>query len=545
MINFERRKNKRNFSMNKNDKSFGKLDMLKADEQPVPFNQIQGIASDNVPAYSNESNDFISFDACFIRGIYTGYKWQCVEYVRRWLLLRKSCIFSSISSAARMWTNLKYIERVTDGRQFPLKTHSNGSEVRPIRDALLIYPDADHSPFGHVAVIVDVRNDCIRIAEQNHRFHSWPGDYSREIPLIERQGRYFIDDPYQKVFGWMEIMNNEQLKSLNSNDSILSKYQQIQPMVKIERCFPSNSKHANCFYYKVNEDFFLKLSRMSNKFYGLCLQTIENIVFNDNLLMALQISDVFWSRIRHSWVHERHDDIIDYLDFRFDGHNLRFCPFRSQHPLAILQCAIKKEHLIQTMNFDYEFTSSFQLYRLLVRHWKRLNSNHNNRCVHILIDDYDRDMNVVLFMKNIMKDAGIQSKLCLFGKDLFWKDKQIVDQDGERIKIVWKVWNWEIVYRNDCQDRRDRPCIADILLDKQIRILEPIWKSIAYHPLFLSILCAMFPNDLPISQESSSEYSHLNIVCWMINSIFSGFNLCHEKRNAHDSHESLTHCCLF
>jgi glutathionylspermidine amidase/synthetase len=87
----------------------------------APFDVVQGIASTNVPAYSNEHDDFVSFEGFYIHGIFTGFKWQCVEFARRWLLLRKSCIFQNVMSAADMWRKLTYIERVTDGQKFRLK----------------------------------------------------------------------------------------------------------------------------------------------------------------------------------------------------------------------------------------------------------------------------------------------------------------------------------------------------------------------------------------------------------------------------------------
>ena len=175
----------------------------------VPYNEVLGIASSNVPAYSNGDDDYFSGERHFVHGIFTGFKWQCVEFARRWLLLRKTCIFRSIGSAADAWKELPYIERVTDGRKFPLIAHVNGSSVLPKKDSLLIYPRCRDLPFGHIAIITDVTRDAIRIAEQNYHFRRWSSNYARQITLTFKDGGYHLKDRYP-VYGWMEIIDQEQ-----------------------------------------------------------------------------------------------------------------------------------------------------------------------------------------------------------------------------------------------------------------------------------------------------------------------------------------------
>ncbi|CAF1130141.1 unnamed protein product [Rotaria sordida] len=191
----------------------------------VPYNQVLGIASSNVPAYSNGDDDYFSAESHYVHGIYTGYKWQCVEFARRWLLLRKTCIFRNIRSAADAWHELSTIERVTDGKKFPLIAHSNGSSVMPKKDSFLIYPRDHDLPFGHIAVITEVGSNYIRIAEQNYRFHRWSGNYARQITMKVKDGGYYLKD-YYKISGWMEIDENEQLQPLDESSLEIIRMQQ-------------------------------------------------------------------------------------------------------------------------------------------------------------------------------------------------------------------------------------------------------------------------------------------------------------------------------
>ncbi|UJR23841.1 hypothetical protein I4U23_026816 [Adineta vaga] len=207
----------------------------------VPFNEIEGTASNNVPAYSNKNSSIFNIGRHYLHGIYTGYQWQCVEYARRWLLLRKSCIFKDISSACDIWRSVSYVERVTDGQQFTLRPVPNGSSEAPVKNSLLIYQRSRKLPFGHVAIITDVVSDHVHVAEQNNLHNYWTNDYARRLPIRFENGLYYIDDK-DTIFGWMVIEDNGQLQPLEDShkDQILPQYIHRQPTGIFARLFTSN-----------------------------------------------------------------------------------------------------------------------------------------------------------------------------------------------------------------------------------------------------------------------------------------------------------------
>ena len=182
------------------------------------YGVITGYASTNVPAYSNGNDSYTSDDDHVLHGIFMGMKWQCVEYARRWLFIRKSCVFDSIEGAADMWVELNMVQRVVDGQCFALKQHLNGSPDPPKNESLLIYTrSGSEMPFGHVAVIVDVSPGFIRVAEENYDAYYWSGNYSRQIPYVLINGSYYIEDHYP-IFGWMSVVDDSnQLKPLDQS----------------------------------------------------------------------------------------------------------------------------------------------------------------------------------------------------------------------------------------------------------------------------------------------------------------------------------------
>jgi glutathionylspermidine amidase/synthetase len=150
-------------------------------------------------------------------GVYMGIKWQCVEYARRWLFIRKGCIFDSIDGAADMWTQLNNVQRVVDSKTFPLINYPNDSPTPPRNESLLIYQRyGTDMPFGHVSVIVDVLPNFIRVAEENYDAYYWSGNYSRQIQYVYINGSYVIQDDYP-ILGWMSVNDSNQTKPLDQS----------------------------------------------------------------------------------------------------------------------------------------------------------------------------------------------------------------------------------------------------------------------------------------------------------------------------------------
>lgn len=222
------------------------------EDKLAPYNSIVGIASSNVIAYSNGNDSYYSNENSYLYGVYMGLKWQCVEYARRWTFLRKSSIFESVEGANDMWTQLTHVQRYLDEKNFPLKKHANGNQNPPTNESYLIYPIQRDMPFGHVAVIVDVLPNAIRIAEQNFYFNYWPKNYSREIPYRYKNGLYYIEDEYE-VYGWIEIDDQQELQPLEA-----STVESIRAKLELTIDLPSSSPSSiRTYYYLLS--FFLVL----------------------------------------------------------------------------------------------------------------------------------------------------------------------------------------------------------------------------------------------------------------------------------------------
>ena len=165
------------------------------------YGTMLGKSPRGIEAYSNCQSGCVIFEPNNWNGTYTGIKWQCVEYARRWLLVNTGAVYGDVDIAADIWDKIDHLTDVKTKIPIPLETHLNGSTQAPEVGDLLIYAKAFNGT-GHVAVItgIDINNGLVEVSEQNFNNESWPDDYARKIMLIIRDGNYWLLDGY--LLGW-------------------------------------------------------------------------------------------------------------------------------------------------------------------------------------------------------------------------------------------------------------------------------------------------------------------------------------------------------
>ena len=169
----------------------------------APFGEVLGVGLGDVPAYSNCNSDCVFFSPNKKQGTYTGIKWQCVEYARRWLFRNKGVVYGDVDVAADIWA-LNQVTRIKDNKKFEMTSFPNGNEQAPQVGDLIIYAKA-YLKTGHVAVIsgIDDKLQQIKVIEQNYKNAKWPADYARKIPYTKQDGKYWLLDTY--VLGWKRV----------------------------------------------------------------------------------------------------------------------------------------------------------------------------------------------------------------------------------------------------------------------------------------------------------------------------------------------------
>jgi hypothetical protein len=143
-----------------------------------------GTTRDGISAYATNS---VSKDVNRVewkgQTIVTGLQWECVEFVRRYVLLTQGLTFKSVKQADEIWGLLTFID-VKTKTDVPCM-HYNIGTINPQRGDILVWAPSEQYPFGHVAVILHHMDDklgMVEIAEQQGDAWATP-HYSRRIIL--------------------------------------------------------------------------------------------------------------------------------------------------------------------------------------------------------------------------------------------------------------------------------------------------------------------------------------------------------------------------
>ena len=205
---------------------------------PLQFGRELGVFN-GVPAYSS---DYDSADDREYPGrhsymahhdsIYTGFKYQCVEYGRRYLVAAHGHTFPDVGMAYEIF-DLRHFHLIVDksnrselvtervpavkcaNGKLPVDDHSHAAGAnRPQPGYLIIWHAGGffrHT--GHVGVVAEVVDHGgnkfgVRIAEQNVHDEHWEGKhYARELPaMVDANGAFHITETSPKggsVKGWI------------------------------------------------------------------------------------------------------------------------------------------------------------------------------------------------------------------------------------------------------------------------------------------------------------------------------------------------------
>ena len=155
---------------------------------PSNDNTICGITHNNIIGYCNNN----SLSKNYINNIYTGQKWQCIEFIRRYFIIIHNLTFQSVHNAYDM-INIKYMTHINTYTKYYCTFYTKNSSTPKKNDILLFRYGSD----GHVAIVINIINNTLQIAEQNWDSLKWKGtNYSRDIN---------IDDT--SIIGWIHVNN--------------------------------------------------------------------------------------------------------------------------------------------------------------------------------------------------------------------------------------------------------------------------------------------------------------------------------------------------
>ncbi|WP_434137691.1 bifunctional glutathionylspermidine amidase/synthase [Photobacterium leiognathi] len=505
-------------------------------ENNAPFGTLLGYAPGGIAIYSSDystidEEEYADDSAMrsYIHGEYMGYKWQCVEFARRFLYINYGLVFTDVGMAYEIFS-LRFLRQVVNDKILPFYAFANGSYQIPTAGALLIWQKGgEFQDTGHVAVITQIEGNKVKIAEQNVTFAPLPlgQQWTRELTLHVKDGCYTIEDTFNdtEILGWMayNVDAHDGLPQPSPAPELLkiqcayrdNKAQFSKPWLDetdlLERTYLQSNpiKHLNdniYRYFTISESAEQELAKATNELHLMYLHATDKVLQDDNLLELFDIPKILWPRLRLSWQQHRHSMLTGRLDFCMDENGLKAYEYNADSASCHTEACLIIQKWAEQGGDITENSPAEDLLNELASVWKYSQSY---GFVHIMQDDDAEEDYHALFMQKALTLAGIESKIIKGLDTIHWNEMgQIIDDQKRLIQCVWKTWAWEtaidqvrevssseyaaVPIHTGYPDTKVR--LIDVLLRPEIKVFEPLWTVIPSNKAILPVLWSLFPH---------------------------------------------------
>ncbi len=508
------------------------------------FGTVLGVAPGNVAVYSSDydSADPAEFPnrqayRSFLDGVFMGYKWQCVEFARRWLYLNRDYVFADIPMAYDIF-RLRSVKKKSDGGELPLFSFKNGARRAPEVGSLLIWAAAgEFAITGHVAIVTEVANDYVRVAEQNVDNRKWPEGqtFARELAVrTTEDGGFWIDPGLEDdvILGWV-VQADDNTFAEDIADIDMGIFRPLIASVEdtgqsdspwIDTSHPAGKAYAATYghvltsdpadayrYFCLSETAFAELKRATNELHHLFMRATEYVLQDDKLLDHFNIPTALWPRIRGSWNSRRDSMITGRFDFSICEKGLKVYEYNADSASCYFEAARLQAEWAAHYGCTIGRSPGGKLFDRLVCAW---HGQDIKEVVHIMQDIDAEETYHAFFMKAVMEDAGIKVKILQGVDGLQWQDGTIADAEGLPLRRIWKTWAWETALdqiRNEIarpgkvkDGAAAPPRLVDVLLQPEVMVHEPLWTLIPSNKAILPVVWMLFP-DHPYLLDSQYE----------------------------------------
>ena len=519
------------------------------------FGTLLGMAPGEVPVYSShypsaDNSEFPDRESyrSYLDDIFMGYKWQCVEFARRWMYLNQGLIFDDVAMAYDIF-ELRTVRMIRDNALKSIQSFRNGSARPPLPGCLLIWNEGgEFEDTGHVAIVTEVLPNCVRIAEQNMDHHLWPQgqNWSRELALcVDEQGGHWVNCTYAEgsILGWVLVTddNSHAEPRIDPTPALFNLIPgQISADAEIDPQWIDATKPAGRAYLEMMEGPWLtqnsadqrsyfclsesaarEIKHATNELHAMFMHATHKVLKDDALLERFNLPRSIWPRLRQSWNNRRNQMVTGRFDFSVSDRGIKVYEYNADSASCYYESACLQGPWFDAYGVSEGRCPGKKLHPDLVRAWSKSGVE---TLLHIMQDDDPEEDYHAQFMKSAAEEAGIRCTLIRGMDELGWDDQGfVVDANGERILWVWKTWAWETALdqlRAECDEdetldaigasriKTERPRLVDVLLREEVMVYEPLWTLVPSNKAILPVLWELFP-DHPYLLESRYDLDEM------------------------------------
>lgn len=232
------------------------------------------------------------------------------------------------------------------------------------------------------------------------------------------------------------------------------------------------------------------IEQPTEEIHAMCLEVVDRVVKDDQLMQRFCIPEAFWDFVRQSWLNSD-PSLYSRLDFAYDGQGpAKLYENNADTPTSLYETGFWQWLWLQD-NVDAgllprqsdQFNS---LQEKLINRFADLGFLSPDRMLHFsCCKDTDEDRGTVQYLEGCAKAANLDTAF-VYVEDI-GVDAQghFADLNDRVMTWLFKLYPWEFMFDEE---------YGKYLGQHDVRFLEPPWKSILSNKALLPMLWQLFPN---------------------------------------------------
>jgi glutathionylspermidine synthase len=238
-------------------------------------------------------------------------------------------------------------------------------------------------------------------------------------------------------------------------------------------------------YYELSLDEVNVIEAATAELHGLCLKAVERLCTDPASMTKFGIPQAYAQMAVTSW---RRGDPTLYgrFDLAYDGHNPpKLLEYNADTPTALIETSIIQWHWLGD-KFNGTHDQFNSVHEKLIDTWRAIGRRIGTQHIYFsCIKDNVEEFATVEYLRDTASQAGINTRF-LYLDDVGWRDGNFVDLANVPIRLWFKLYPWEWIWREEFG--KHLPGTIGTL-----GILEPPWKMLLSNKAILPLLWDMFP----------------------------------------------------
>lgn len=221
----------------------------------------------------------------------------------------------------------------------------------------------------------------------------------------------------------------------------------------------------------------------------MCLQVVDKVVHDEQLLTTFQIPQAFWQPIADSW--QRQDpSLYSRLDLAYHGTGpAKFYENNADTPTSLYESGFWQwlwlEDLVNQGQISKAADQFNSLQEKLVNRFNAIAQHYQINQLHFACcKDTEEDRGTVQYLQDCAKEAGLRDDFVFIEDIGLGESGDFTDLLDKPIQSMFKLYPWEFMQRE---------AFGEHIQSAEVNWLEPLWKSVLSNKALLPMLWKMFP----------------------------------------------------